>query len=80
MISKLLNITLLCQFYLHVARYLIVSTLENKLLFPEQSGFRPVNSCINQLLSINFEILNVFDKGIKVCGIFFDISRAFDTV
>ena len=38
------------------------------------------DSCINQLLSINHEILNTFDKGLEVHGIFFDISKAFDNV
>ena len=51
---------------------------ENDLLFLNQSGFRLGDSCINQLLSINFESLNAFDKGLEVCGIFLDISKAFD--
>ena len=53
---------------------------ENDLLSPKQSGFRSGDSCINQLLSINHEILNAFDKGLEVCGIFLDISKAFDKV
>ena len=53
---------------------------ENDLLSPNQSGFRSGDSCINQLLSINHEILNAFDKGLEVRGIFFDISKAFDKV
>ena len=50
------------------------------LLSLNQSGFRSSDSCINQLLSINHEILNAFDKGLEVCGIFLDISKAFDKV
>ena len=50
---------------------------ENDLLSPHQSGFRSGDSCINQLLSINHEILNAFDKGLEVRGIFLDISKAF---
>ena len=53
---------------------------ENDLLSPNQSGFRSGDSCINQLLSINHEILNVFDKGLEVRGIFLDILKAFDKV
>ena len=53
---------------------------ENDLLPPNQSGFRSGDSCINQLFSINHEILNVFDKGIEVRGIFLDISKAFGKV
>ena len=53
---------------------------DNKLLSPNQSGFRSGNSCINQLLSINHEILNAFDKGLEFLGIFLDISKTFDKV
>ena len=52
----------------------------NNLLSPNQPGFRLGNSCINQLLSVNHEVLNTFDKGLEVHGIFLDISRAFDKV
>ena len=53
---------------------------DNNLLSPNQSGFRSGDSCINQLLSVNHEILNAFDKGLEVCGIFLDISKDFDKV
>ena len=53
---------------------------ENDLLSPHQSGFRSGDSRSNQLLSINHEILNPFDKGLEVRGIFLDISEAFDKV
>ena len=43
---------------------------------PKQSGLRSVNSCINQLLSINHEILSAFDIGLE----FLDVSKAFDKV
>ena len=39
---------------------------DNNLLSPNQSGFRSGDSCINQLYSINHEILNALDKGHKV--------------
>ena len=54
--------------------------LENYLTSSKQSGFRPGNSCINQLLSINHEVLSAFDIGLEVRGFFFDISKAFDKV
>ena len=54
--------------------------LENDLISPKQSGFRPGDSCINQLLSINHEILSAFDIGLEVQGLFLDISKAFDKV
>ena len=50
----------------------------NNLLSPNQSGFRSGDSCINQLLSFNNEILNAFDKGLEVRGILLDILKAFD--
>ena len=52
----------------------------NNLLSPYQSGFRPADSCINQILSINYEILSAFDMGLEGRGIFLDISQAFDKV
>ena len=53
---------------------------KNNLLSPNQSGFRPGDSCINQLLSINHEILSAFGMGPEVRGIFLDISKVFDKV
>ena len=53
---------------------------DNNLLSPNQLGFGSGDSCINQLLSINHEIVNVFDKGLEVCEVFLDISKAFDKV
>ena len=54
--------------------------LENDLISKKQSGFRPGDSCINQLLSINDGILGSFNIGLEVRGLFFDISKAFDKV
>ena len=42
--------------------------------------FRPGDSCINQLLSINHEILRAFEIGLEVRGLFFDVSKVFDKV
>ena len=54
--------------------------IEKKLISPNQSGFKPGNSCINQLLSITHEIYESFDVGLEVRSIFLDISKAFDKV
>ena len=51
---------------------------ENKSL--NQPGFKPGDSCINQLLSITHEIYKSFDDGLEVRGIFLYISKAFDKV
>ena len=47
---------------------------------PKQSGFRPGDSCINQLLSITHGVLTFFDNGLQVREVFLDISKAFDNV
>ena len=53
---------------------------ENNLISPNQSGFRPGDSCVNQLLAITHEIYKSFDEGFEVRGVFLDISKAFDKV
>ena len=52
----------------------------NNLISPNQSGFKPGDSCINQLLSITHEICKSFDDGLEVKGVFLDISKVFDKV
>ena len=54
--------------------------LDNKLITTSQSGFKPGDSCINQLLSITHEIYKSFDGGLEVRSVFLDISKAFDKV
>ena len=51
---------------------------ENNLISPKESGFRPGDSCSNQLPSIAHEIISTFDHGHEVRGVFLDISKAFD--
>ena len=52
--------------------------IENGLITQNQSGFKPGDSCIGQLLSITHEIYKYLDDGWEVRGIFLDISKAFD--
>ena len=54
--------------------------IANELISSNQSGFKPGDSCINQLLSITHEIDKSFDDGYEVRGVFLDISKAFDKV
>ena len=56
--------------------------MEEDLLNPNQSGFRPSDSCINQLLAITHEIFEAFDCNppLEVTSVFLDISKAFDKV
>ena len=52
----------------------------DNLISPKQSGFKPGDSCINQLISITHEIYEALDAGFKVRSVFLDISKAFDKV
>ena len=54
--------------------------IENNLITENQSGFKPVDSCVNQLLAITYEIFSSFDDPYEVRGVFPDISKAFDKV
>ena len=54
--------------------------IENELISPNQSGFKPGDSYINQLFAITHEIYKSFDDGFEVRGVFLDISKAFDKV
>ena len=47
--------------------------LDNNLTSSKQSGFKPADSCIDQLIAITHDIFEGFDDGIEVRG-FFDIS------
>ena len=53
---------------------------ENNLLSPIRSGFRPSDSCENQLLSIVHSIYSDFNQSpsLEVRANFLDISKAFD--
>ena len=49
--------------------------LENKLVTPHQSGFKPGESSINQLLSINQEIYVSFDDEHEVRSVLLDLGK-----
>ena len=57
-----------------------VFLLKEELLNPNQSGFRPSDSCINQLIVITHEIFEAFDCNptLEVRSVFLDISKEFD--
>ena len=50
------------------------------MISPNQSGFRPNGSYVNQLIAITHKIYKSFDYGLEVRGVFLDISKAFDKV
>ena len=52
----------------------------NNLISDNQSGFKPGDSCIDQLISIIHEIYQSFDDNPEVRTVFLDISKAFDKV
>ena len=56
------------------------SFITNKLINDNQSGFRPGDSTINQLLAITTEIYNAFESLDETRAVFLDISKAFDKV
>ena len=53
---------------------------QNQLIL--KTGFRPSDSCINQLLAITHQIFKPFDCNppLEVRSVFLDISKAFDKV
>ena len=53
---------------------------ENRLISTMQSGFRPGDSCIYQLISITSDIYRNFERHDETRALFLDISKAFDKV
>ena len=56
--------------------------MQNQLLTPKQSGFRPGDSTVNQLIAITQQIHTAFEKfpSYETRAVFLDISKAFDKV
>ena len=55
---------------------------DNELLSPNQSGFRPGDSTVNQLTEVTHKIIVVFEEyhSKETRSVFLDISKAFDKV
>ena len=77
----------LLQIFGKILEKLIYDTLyshlvSSDLLNPNQSGFRPSDSTVNQLISITHTIFKAFDCNplLDVCSVYLDISKAFDRV
>ena len=49
-------------------------------LYKFQTGFRPGDSTINQLIFLVHKIYEALEGGKELCAVFFDISKAFDKV
>ena len=61
-------------------KYLYNYLETNQLITNFQSGFRPKDSTVNQLLEIYHKIIESLDKQKEIKFIFCDISKAFDKV
>ena len=46
--------------------------------FAKSVGFKPGDSCVNQIVSITHELYKSFDDGFDVRSVFLDVSKAFD--
>ena len=62
--------------YMHLYRYLKT----NNLLTSKNSGFKELDSAMNQLLLITDKIHRALEAGKEVCLVFLDVSKAFDRV
>ena len=63
-----------------VFNHLYVYCCKNQLLTERNSGFRPKDSTVNQILHLVHNIYNDLDNKRDVCLVFLDISKAFDRV
>jgi exonuclease III len=62
--------------YRHLYKYLT----KNNLLTWKNSGFKELDSAINQLLYITNNIHKALESGKEICMVFLDVSKAFDRV
>ena len=54
--------------------------MKQNLLCENQYGFRSKHSTLHTVISITDKIQKAIDQGYYSCGIFLDLSKAFDTV
>jgi hypothetical protein len=62
--------------FIHLYRYL----KRNDLLTWKNSGFKALDSAMNQLLYITDKIHKALEDGKEICLVFLDVSKAFDRV
>ena len=53
---------------------------DNESISSNQSGFKPGDSCMNQLLCIAHDIYQSFVDGLETRTVFLDISKVFNKV
>ena len=66
--------------YCPVSLLSICSKIDKGLISANQSGFKPCELCINQLLSITHNIYKSFHDGYEFRGVFLDILKAFHKI
>ena len=54
--------------------------IKNKILFDYQFGFREGHSTTQALIELTDKLKSAIDDGKYSCGIFIDLTKAFDTV
>ena len=65
----------------HIINKRLILYLEsNSLLAPTQSGYRQNHSTEDQLAYFTQEVEDAFQEKKKVLAVYFDLSKAFDTV
>ena len=58
----------------------MLKSVRNNLLTWRNSGFKPFDSTVNQLIFLVHKINQSLEKGQDICLIFLDVSKAFDRV
>ena len=53
--------------------------LDDNLIYPKQSGFRPSDSCINQLLSVTHIVTSLYNS-LEIRGVLTYLAKALDKV
>ena len=70
-----------CKIFEHVIVSSLMNHLEsNKILRPEQHGFRKARSCETQLLDFTEELFTTMEQGNQADVIIMDFAKAFDRV
>ena len=77
-VSLLASFSKICErvVFFHLYNFL----METGFLYKFQSGFRPGDSTINQLIFLVHKIYEALEDGKEVRAVFLDISKAFDKV
>ena len=71
----------ICKFFEKIIRNRLQKFLEDRnLLANSQSGFRNFRRTSDNLFFLTQKVKEAFNRGNKICSLFFDIAKAFDRV